>query len=87
MPLRSTLTEDSHTAGLGLGGLTFLQLATTYASVIAGRNIGHVFLETNKRYAWTERFSTDPGISRQVRVPLGLSAHSFGGSSETLVYD
>ena len=50
----STVAEDDHTAGLG--GLTLLQLTTTYPSSIAGRNIGHVFLEKNQRCARSERF-------------------------------
>ena len=41
---------------LGLGGLTFLQLTTTYAPVIAGHNIGCVFSMRTKRYTWPERF-------------------------------
>lgn len=42
-----------YTCGLGLGELTFLQLSTTYAPVIAGRSVGYVFLG-NQRYAATE---------------------------------
>ena len=37
------VAEDSH--GLGLGGLTFLQLSTTYVPTIAGRSVGYAFLE------------------------------------------
>jgi len=36
------VAEDNHIPVLGLGGLTFLQLTTTYSPVLAGRNIGHV---------------------------------------------
>ena len=42
----------------GLGGLTFLQLTTTYVPVIAGRSIGYVFLEKDKRYTLPERFQS-----------------------------
>jgi len=51
-----TVAGDNHIPVLGLGGLTFLQLTTTYSPVIAGRNIGHVFFEKNQRYARSERF-------------------------------
>ena len=37
------MAEDNR--DLGLGELTFLQLSTTYASVIAGRSVGYVLLE------------------------------------------
>ena len=50
------LAENNHIPVLGLGGLTFLQLTTTYSPVISGRNIGHVFFKKNQRYARSERF-------------------------------
>ena len=49
-----TATKGDHDTGLG--GLTFLQLTTTYVPVIAGRSIGYVFLEKDRRYPWPERF-------------------------------
>ena len=49
----STVAEDDY--GLGLGELTFLQLSTTYAPVIAGRSVGYVFLE-NQLYSGSEDF-------------------------------
>jgi len=36
--------------GLGLGGLTFLQLSTAYVPTIAGRSIGYAFLKKNHCY-------------------------------------
>jgi hypothetical protein len=54
----STVAEDYR--GLGLGELTFLQLSTTYAPVIAGRSVGYVFLE-NQLYSGS-------GCFRQIQV-------------------
>jgi len=48
------VAEDDH--NLGLGGLTILQLTTTYAPVVAGRNIGYVLFKKNQHYAWSEHF-------------------------------
>lgn len=46
--------RDTHAVSLGLGGLTFMQLTTTYAPVIAGHNVGHVFLGMNQRCTSSE---------------------------------
>ena len=78
------VAEDYH--GLGLGGLTFLQLSTTLRFDRSGSQHRVRVSREGPPLRLVSTFSTNIDISRQERVPLDLSAHCCGGNSGTLVY-